>query len=202
MGKIHKLILLLIAIWMILTNFVSWKTTFLASSNIESTMLVRAVDDIFDSTLLTSYRLKNRLKKEDFIHRLTIRKGEALLTIPLDTKSVHSAIDMVSPVLDGLLISGWVFIPSKIETVQFVVAMLGESIVGAGEVDKLRSDVAVSLGEKRAVLSGFSFSIPDITDSHKCDLKIFALTQTMHLYQIPFNCVVTNTEKGGRPFLK
>ncbi len=190
------IILAFVAIWMASANFVSWKTTFLASSDIGSTALVRLVDDTFGSTLSTWYRLENSLKKEDVINRLAINQEGALLSIPLETKkSALAHIDSMSTVSDGLLVSGWVFVPSESETAQLVVAVLGDSIVGVGEVRGLRADVSTSLGEEMAVSSGFSFSIPGVTESRKCDLKVFTLTQPLHLYRIPFQCNAAATEQ-------
>ncbi|HEY8036080.1 MAG TPA: hypothetical protein VIF37_10885 [Methylobacter sp.] len=195
-NKITRLILVLVSIWMVSANFVSWKATFLASSDIGSTMLVRLLNGVFSSSVLSTwYRLEHSLKKEDVINRLTISKEGALLTIPLNTKSVLANIDSVSEESNGLLVSGWIFVSSEIETAKFVIAVIGESIVGVGEIGDSRADVAAALNEERAVLSGFSFSIPGITEPHKCNLKMFALTQAMHLYQIPFYCEATGPDQ-------
>lgn len=194
MEKTHKTtgsILLLVAIWMTLANFVSWKATFLASSDKGSLALVRLFDRASGDALSKLYLSRSGLKKADVIHRLAISNHGALLTIPLDMTSVLAHVDSMSAVSDGLLVSGWTFVPSEIETAQFVVAVLGESIVGVGEVGASRADVAAALGEGRAVFSGFSFSIPGMSESRKCDLKMLALTQSMHLYQIPFRCEAT-----------
>ena len=198
--KFTKIVFMLIAIWMIATNFVSWKTTFFANSNIKSTMLAGALDNLFGPRLSMLYGLISISNKEDIIQRLTIRNDEIFLTIPLNTKPVpFTNIEMISPELDGLLISGWVFIPSKLDTVKFVVAVLEETIVGAGEVDKLRIDVATALEQKSAELSGFSFPIPHVNKLHKCDLKIYALTQAMHIYPIPFHCDPTPVINDAPP---
>jgi len=186
--KISEIILFLIAVWMVLTNLVSLKTTFLLGPQIGSTPLMQIIERAFKPELSNWYFSRGGLKKDDLIHRLTLSENGGQLSIPVSTKHVLGNIDTINKGSSGFVVSGWAFIHSETDPLRFVVAVSDQTILGIGELGGNRPDVAVALGDKDAKMSGFSLLIPNISTLQKCNVKILVLTQSLQLYQMTSLC--------------
>ncbi|MEE5117720.1 glycosyltransferase family 39 protein [Pseudomonas alliivorans] len=184
--------LIVLATWMAWTNAVSWSANTLNSTNIQKSAIGRPiVEAIKDSETGKDPRVA-MVEAQQLTQRLFLEKGEFLLKAPQSQTVALGNLDEVRKTADGWVFRGWSYIAPANGTPQYLVAVEAGKVVGAMSIDVKRPDVAVALGEKAALRSGYEGPIATTALPGKCDLKLYTVSSTFKIFAMPNACELIN----------
>ncbi|MEE4909650.1 glycosyltransferase family 39 protein [Pseudomonas alliivorans] len=184
--------LIVLATWMAWTNAVSWSANTLNSTNIQKSAIGRPiVEAIKDSETGKDPRVA-MVEAQQLTQRLFLEKGEFLLKAPQSQTVALGNLDEVRKTADGWVFRGWSYIAPANGTPQYLVAVEAGKVVGAMSIDVKRPDVAVALGDKAALRSGYEGPIATTALPGKCDLKLYTVSSTFKIFAMPNACELIN----------
>lgn len=179
-----KYSLVFVVIGMGVVNFTSWKENFLSGNLVEA--------PIFKIINLASRDKLNRSyvsNANGYLHsnRFSVRGDDIELKIPFRGVGIGH-VDAVNISGFEASFSGWAYLRAKDDWINGVVIVFDDRVIGFTPIGRLRGDVAAALNDSYAANTGFSSVIKLENEIDKCQLKFYALTQSLEIWRINYNC--------------
>ncbi|WP_122745466.1 ArnT family glycosyltransferase [Pseudomonas viridiflava] len=184
--------LIVITAWMAWTNTVAWSTNTLSVANIQKSAIGKPVVEAIESSDAVGSARSVTLDVQQLTQRLLLENNEFILKAPLAQNAPLGNLDEVTKTPDGWKLRGWTYIEPANGIPQYVVAVEAGKVTDAVRINVNRPDVAIALGDKAALRSGFDSTIISGSLPEKCDLKLYTVSSTFKIFAMPNACELIN----------